>query len=153
MNDKSVEQLMSMPDAPLDGERALSRIRERIEREQIRPHTVVGSAAARRQGPLVSMWLKGVAAAASVALVAVPITSADFMSVAGFGRYGTLTWSVPSKPYDVPDLATAKKDSGLTVLTPSQLPAGVSIATVRYGVMPRTTATFTFSAAEQRSDA
>jgi hypothetical protein len=169
MNDKSVEQLMSVPDAPLDGERALSRIRERIEREQIRPHTVVGSTGARRQGPLVSMWLKGVAAAASVALVAVlltasgvaetiltifepkqvvavPITSADFTSAAGFGRYGTLTWSVPPKPYDVPDLATAKKDSGLTVLTPSQLPAGVSIATVRYGVMPRTTATFTFSA-------
>ena len=124
MNDKSVEQLMSVPDAPVDSERALSRIRERIEREQIRSHTVVGSAAARREGPLVSMWLKGVAAAASVALVAVlltasglaetiltifepkqvvavPITSADFANAAGFGRYGTLTWSLLYPAYYV----------------------------------------------------
>ena len=170
MNEKTVEQLMSVPDAPIDSERALSRIRERVEREQIRAHTVVGSAARPpREGALVSIWLKGLAAAASVALiavlltasglaetiltifepkqvVAVPITSADFTSAAGFGRYGTLTWSVPPKPYDVPDLATAKKESGLAVLTPAQLPAGVNATTARYGVMPRTTATFTFSA-------
>jgi hypothetical protein len=176
MNDKSVEQLMSAPDAPVDSERALSRIRERIERERITPASIATPGRARSEGPLVSIWLKGVAAAASVALVAilltasgvaetiltifepkqvvaVPITSADFTSAAGFARYGTLTWSVPPKPYSVPDLATAKKDSGLAVLTPSQLPAGVSIATARYGVMPRTTATFTFSAETTRQSA
>ena len=169
MNEKTVEQLMSVPEAPVDSERALSRIRERVEREQIHPHTVVGSVTARREGALVSIWLKGLAAAASVALiavlltasglaetiltifepkqvVAVPISSADLMNAAGFTRYGTLTWSVPPKPYDVPDLATAKTESGLNVLTPAQLPSGVTAGTVRYGVMPRTTATFTFSA-------
>jgi hypothetical protein len=169
MNDKSVEQLMSVPDVPVDGDRALSRIRERIEAERIKPASIATTARARSDGPLVSLWIKGLAAAASIALiavlltasgvaetiltifepkqvVAVPITSADLSSAAGFARYGTLTWSVPPKPYDVPDLATAKKDSGLAVLTPSQLPAGVTIATVHYGVMPRTTATFTFSA-------
>jgi hypothetical protein len=171
MNEKNVEQLMSVPGAPVDSERALSRIRERIERERITPNnrTVVGSAPGRRDGALVSIWLKAAAAAASVALiavlltatglaetiltifepkqvVAVPISAGDVTSAAGFARYGTLTWSVPPKPYDVPDLATAKTESGLAVLTPSQVPAGVSIATVHYGVMPRTTATFTFSA-------
>ena len=171
MNEKNVEQLMSVPDVPVDGERALSRIRARIEAERIKPNnrTVAGSAPGQVDGALVSIWLKGLAAAASVALiavlltasglaetiltifepkqvVAVPITSADLASAAGFGRYGTLTWSVPPKPFDVPDLATAKTESGLAVLTPAQLPAGVSVATVHYGVMPRTTATFTFSA-------
>ena len=168
MNEKNVERLMSVPSEPVDGERALARIRERIEREGIRAASIGETARPRSSGPLVSMWLKGLAAAASVALVAVlltasgvaetiltifepkqvvavPITSGDLMSAEGFARYGTLTWSLPPKPYDVPDLATARKDSGLAVLTPSQLPSGVTATTARYGVMPRTTATFTFS--------
>jgi len=178
MNEKTVEQLMSVPQAPVDSERALSRIRARIESERIQPNTrnAVGSAPIRRNSSLVSIWLKGLATAASVALiavlltasglaetiltifepkhvVAVPITSADLMSADGFARYGTLTWSVPPKPYDVPDLATARKDSGLAVLTPAQLPAGVLATAVRYGVMPRTTATFTFSADLARQSA
>lgn len=178
MNEKTVEQLMSVPQAPVDSERALSRIRARIESETIQPNTrtAVGSAPVRRDGALVSVWLKGIATAASVALiavlftasglaetiltifepkhvVAVPITSADLMSADGFARYGTLTWSVPPKPYDVPDLATARKDSGLAVLTPAQLPAGITATAVRYGVMPRTTATFTFSADLARQSA
>ena len=178
MNEKTVEQLMSVPQAPVDSERALSRIRARIESERIQPNTrtAAGNAPVRRDGALVSIWLKGLATAASVALiavlltasglaetiltifepkhvVAVPITSADLMSADGFARYGTLTWSVPPKPYDVPDLATARKDSGLAVLTPAQLPAGVTATAVRYGVMPRTTATFTFSADLARQSA
>jgi hypothetical protein len=178
MNEKTVEQLMSVPEAPVDSERALSRIRARIESERVQPNTrtAAGNAPVRRDGALVSIWLKGLATAASVALiavlltasglaetiltifepkhvVAVPITSADLMSADGFARYGSLTWSVPPKPYDVPDLATARKDSGLAVLTPAQLPAGVTAAAVRYGVMPRTTATFTFSADLARQSA
>ncbi len=176
MNEKTVEQLMSVPEAPVDSERALSRIRARIEAERIRPASVGTSGRTRSEGALVFMWVKGVAAAASVALiavlltasglaetiltifepkhvVAVPITSADLMSADGFARYGTLTWSVPPKPYDVPDLAAARKDSGLAVLTPAQLPAGVIATAVRYGVMPRTTATFTFSADLARQSA
>jgi hypothetical protein len=169
MNEKHAEHLMSVPTAPVDSERALSRIRERIERERVRPASIATSVGARGERSLVALWLKGLAAAASVALiavlltasglaetiitifepkqvVAVPISSVDLMNASGFTRYGTLTWSVPPKPYDVPDLATAKTESGLNVLTPSQVPSGVNAAAVRYGVMPRTTATFTFSA-------
>jgi hypothetical protein len=169
MNEKTVEQLMSVPQTPVDSERALSRIRERVERERISPASIGTSVRPRTEGSLVSLWIKGLAAAASVALiavlltasglaetiitifepkqvVAVPISVGDLTSAAGFGRYGTLTWSVPPKPYDVPDLATAAKDSGLTISVPTKLPPGLTGATARYGVMPRTTATFTFSA-------
>jgi len=175
MNEKNVEQLMSVPEAPVDSERALARIRERIERERVRPASVALSVGARGDRSLVALWVKGLAAAASVALVAVlltasglaetiitifepkqvvavPITTGDLMSTAGFARYGTLTWSVPPKPYDVPDLATAKSESGLSVLVPAHIPAGVNVA-ARYGVMPRTTATFTFSADLTRQSA
>jgi hypothetical protein len=174
MTNEELDKMLAVSDVPLDTERALSRIRERIERERIVPAT---PGATRASGPLVSMWVKGLAAAASVVLVAtlltvsgvaetiltifepkqvaaVPITTADIAAAAnGLGSYGTLTWSVPPKPFDVPDAATAARESGLTVLVPGQLPSGVSIATARYGVMPRTTATFTFSADRTRESA
>jgi hypothetical protein len=179
MTENNVEKLMSVPESPVDSERALARIRARIERERIHPNhqTVVGSDRGRRDGALVSLWVKGLAAAASVVLIAtlltvsgvaetiltifepkqvtaVPITSTDIATaVSGLTTYGTLTWSTPPKPFDVPDAATAAKESGLTVLTPSQLPAGVSQSSARYGVMPRTTATFTFSADQTRQAA
>jgi hypothetical protein len=79
-------------------------------------------------------------------LVAVPITSTDLGSAASFGAYGTLTWTEQPRPYDVPDIRTAARESGMTVLTPGNLPQGVGAP--RYGVMPKTTATFTFSAAK-----
>jgi len=77
-------------------------------------------------------------------LVAVPITVTDLNGAASFGAYGTLTWTEQPKPYDVPDIRTAARDSGMTVLVPGNLPTGVG--TARYGVMNKTTATFTFSA-------
>src|SRR4051812_21317519 len=150
---------MALPEAPIDSDRALTKLRARIEKENLRPVSVSTPVRSFAQQPLVSLWVKGLAAVASIALaltlltvsgvaetiltifepkqvVAVPITSGDIMGTAGFARYGTLTWSVPPKPYDVPDVATAAKDSGLSVLTPSELPPGVTVATARYGVMP-----------------
>jgi hypothetical protein len=176
MNENDVEKLMAVHEVPVDGERALARIRSRIEREGVRAAPVATPVRPRGEPGRVSIWIKGLAAAASVALaltlltasglaetiltifepkqvVGVPLTSADLTSAAGLGRYGTLTWSAPPKPYDVPDLATAAKDSGLSLLAPSWLPPGVSAAPARFGVMPRTTATFTFSADLTRQSA
>jgi hypothetical protein len=173
---QDIEKLMTTPDAPADTERALARMRTRIERERIVPASTRGAAMRRPYALLSRASVFGLAAAASVALaltlltvsgvaetiltifepkqvVAVPITSADFSNTAGFARYGTLTWSAQPKPYDVPDLAAARADSGLPVLTPSQLPQGVGLSGPRYGVMPRTTATFTFSAETTRQSA
>jgi len=162
--------VMYGPDVDVDTERALSQIRERIERERLRPVFVTQ---ARRVGRwdavLSSMWTKTAAGLASIAValtlltvtgvaetivtlfepkqvVPVTITASDLAGIDGFARFGTLTWSTPPKPYDVPNAATAARESGLTVLVPSQLPAGVTAAQGRFGVMPRTTATFTFSA-------
>ena len=58
-------------------------------------------------------------------VAAVPITAGDITTAMnGLSSYGTLTWSTPPKPYEVPDLATAAGESGLIVLAPAQLPAG-----------------------------
>ncbi|HET7700253.1 MAG TPA: hypothetical protein VFM06_05230 [Candidatus Limnocylindria bacterium] len=165
---------LEIVDVPVDTERALARIRARVERERIAPVTRAPGAGNR---PLVSVWLRGLAAAASVVLVltlltvsgvaetiltifepkqvvAVPVTGADLSAAAsGLGTYGTLEWSATPRPYDVPDAATAARETGLTVRTPSQLPSGVQTSTVRFGVMPRTTATFTFSADMTRAAA
>lgn len=161
-----IEEMLSVSEPKVDTERALARLRARVDAERIAP-VGRGASAPRRVG--VNIWLRGLAAAATVALVAtlftvsglaetiltifepkqlvaVPITVTDLNSAASFGAYGTLTWTEQPRPYDVPDVRTAARESGMTVLTPGNLPAGVTAP--RYGVMPKTTATFTFSAAK-----
>ena len=167
-----IDRLMSTPDVPVDTERALARIRERVEHERIAP--VIATPSAPRI-PALSLWAKGLAAVASLALivtvlavsgvaetiltifepkqvVAVPITSSDFSAATGLTQYGTFSFATPPQPIDVPDLATAEREAGFHVLRPT-LPAGMSSATARFGVMPRNTATFTFSAERTRASA
>ena len=167
--------IFDLPDVQVDTERALAQIRERIERDRIRPATVAPPRIAR--GPIVSLWAKGLAVAASVALVAVLFTASGVAgsiltifepkqvtavqltpndiqtAVSGLESYGTLTWSTQPKPYDVPDAKTAASESGLTLLQPGSLPASVRASDARFGVMPRTTATFTFSADKTKQSA
>ncbi|HEV8655899.1 MAG TPA: hypothetical protein VGR85_10360 [Candidatus Limnocylindria bacterium] len=166
-----IEDMLSVPEPKVDTERALSRLRARVDAERIAPVSR-GTTAPRRVA--VNIWLKGLAAAATVALVAtlltvsgvaetiltifepkqlvaVPITVNDLSGASSFGTYGTLTWTEQPRPYDVPDVRTAARDSGMTVLVPGSLPAGVGLP--RYGVMARTTATFTFSAEKARQAA
>ena len=167
-----IEDMLSVPEPKVDTDRALARLRARVESERITPAT--RTAAPPRRAPAVSGWLKGLSAAATVALVAtvltmsglaetiltifepkqivaVPITSGDLSGASSFDAYGTLTWTEQPKPYDVPDVRTAARESGMTVLTAGNLPAGVGAP--RYGVMPKTTATFTFSAEKARQAA
>ena len=166
-----IEDMLSVPDPKVDTERARARLRPRVEAERIAPAT---RAPATARQPAVSGWLKGLSAAATVALVAtvltvsglaetiltifepkqivaVPITTTDLRGAPSFDTYGTLTWTEQPRPYDVPDVRVAAKDSGMTVLIPGNLPAGVGAP--RYGVMPKTTATFTFSAEKTRQAA
>jgi len=161
-----IEEMLSVNEPKVDTERALARLRARVDAERIAPVSR-GASAPRRVA--VNIWIRGLAAAATVALVAtlltvsglaetiltifepkqlvaVPITSTDLNSAASFGAYGTLTWTEQPRPYDVPDIRTAARESGMTVLTPGNLPQGIGAP--RYGVMPKTTATFTFSAAK-----
>jgi hypothetical protein len=166
-----IEDMLSVPEAKVDTDRALSRLRARVDAERIAPVRV---RVPDSRGAGVSIWVKGLAAAATVALVAtlltvsglaetiltifepkqivaVPITANDLSGASSFGAYGTLTWTEQPRPYDVPDIRTAARDSGMTVLVPSNLPAGAG--TAHYGVMPKTTATFTFSADKTRQSA
>ena len=175
--DPQLGRVLDTPDVHVDTDRALSQIRERVERERIRPVVLAARATGGRWDKVLSsMWVKTAAAVASIALalmvltasgvaetiitlfepkqvVAVPITANDINGVDGFARFGTLTWSTPPKPYDVPSAAAAATESGLKVLVPSQLPTGVTAAQGRFGVMPHTTATFTFSAETARKSA
>ena len=166
-----IDDMLSVTEPKVDTERALARLRARVEAERIAPVTRGGSAPRR---VAVNIWLRGLAAAATVVLVAtlltvsgvaetlltifepkqlvaVPITVTDLSGAASFGAYGTLTWTEQPKPYDVPDIRTAAHDSGMTVLVPGNLPAGVGAP--HYGVMNKTTATFTFSADRTRQSA
>jgi hypothetical protein len=165
--------MLSVPGTKVDTERALARLRARVETERIAPVSR-GRSAAGSRGVGVSIWLKGLAAAATVAfvatlltvsglaetiltifepkqIVAIPITVNDLSGAPSFDAYGTLTWTEQPRPYDVPDVRTAARDSGMTVLVPGNVPAGVGAP--RYGVMPKTTATFTFSADKTRQAA
>ena len=166
-----IEKMLSVPEASVDTERALARLRARVDAERLAP-VRRGTSAPRRFAE--NIWLRGLAAAATVALVAtlltvsgvaetiltifepkqlvaVPITMNDLSGTPSFATYGTLTWTEQPRPYDVPDVRTAARESGMTVLTPGNLPAGVSAP--RYGVMPKTTATFTFSAEKTKQAA
>jgi hypothetical protein len=166
-----IDDMLSVTDPKVDTERALARLRARVEAERIAPVTRGGSEPRR---VAVNIWLRGLAAAATVALVAtlltvsglaetiltifepkqlvaVPITVTDLSGATSFGAFGTLTWTEQPKPYDVPDLSTAARDSGMKVLVPDNLPAGVGPP--HYGVMNKTTATFTFSADRTRQAA
>jgi hypothetical protein len=161
-----IEDMLSGSEPKVDTERALARLRARVDAERIAPVSR-GASAPRRFA--VNIWLRGLAAAATVVLVAtlltvsglaetiltifepkqlvaVPITAGDLTGAPSFDTYGSLTWTEQPRPYDVPDIRTAARDSGMTVLIPGDLPAGVGAP--RYGVMPKTTATFTFSAAK-----
>jgi hypothetical protein len=163
--------MLSVPEPKADTERALARLRARVDAERIMP---VSRGASGPRRIAVNLWVRGLAAAATIALVAtlltasglaetiltifepkqlvaVPITIGDLSGAASFDAYGTLTWTAQPKPYDVPDKATAARESGMTVLVPSDLPAGVGAP--RYGVMPKTTATFTFSAEKTKQAA
>lgn len=166
-----IEDMLSVPEPNVDPDRALARLRARVEAERIKPVT---RAVTQLRPAAVSGWLKGLSAAATVALVAtlltvsglaetiltifepkqivaVPITTTDLRGASSFDTYGTLTWTEQPRPYDVPDVRVAAKESGMTVLVPGNLPTGVGAP--RYGVMPKTTATFTFSAEKARQAA
>jgi len=166
-----IEDMLSVPEPKVDTERALARLRARVDAERIAP---VNRGASGSRRIAVNVWVRALAAAATIALVAtlltasglaetiltifepkqlvaVPITVGDLSGAASFDAYGTLTWTDQPKPYDVPDKATAARESGMTVLVPSDLPAGVGAP--RYGVMSKTTATFTFSAEKTKQAA
>jgi hypothetical protein len=80
--------------------------------------------------------------------VAVPVTTSDLQglqSLRDLSQFGTFAQQTRPTTQQVPSAAQAASASGLTVLTPALLPAGVP-RNVSYMVMSHGVGTFTFSA-------
>jgi hypothetical protein len=68
------------------------------------------------------------------------------------GAYGTFVWTTPPQPKEVSSGSQATALAGFTALAPTSLPSSVT-GDPRYGVINRSTATFTFSADSTRQTA
>ena len=84
--------------------------------------------------------------------VALPVTSADVQALPNLSDYGTMSAVQRSTAVRVADSDAAAAASGMQVLTPRSLPAGVP-ATAAYQVLPVSSASFTFSAANAAASA
>lgn len=85
--------------------------------------------------------------------VAVPVTTSDLQSLRSLrdlANFGTVTQLTHGGQQSVAGAAQAAAASGLSVLTPAALPAGVP-SSVTYMVLGRSTGSFTFSAAKARA--
>src|SRR5438128_12691863 len=68
------------------------------------------------------------------------------------GAYGTFVWTTPPQPKEFQTRGQASADAGFAVQTPTSLPSSVT-GNPRYGVINRSSATFTFSADSTRQAA
>jgi hypothetical protein len=86
-------------------------------------------------------------------VVGVQVSRSDLRAAGTPLDYGTLAWN-PAPPLvrQVPDLTTAVKQSGLSALNPSSVPAAAG-STVSYAVIDRATASFAFDAGKLRASA
>lgn len=165
--------LLRVPAEPVDTRRAFCAVQTRLaDGPPARRSMTPGGLTLRRRSGL-SAWLGGLAAAvvAATAVAFTPagslaqsfidlfqpsqvapvgVTTADVKSLAQLRHYGRV--SLPTAPgsNDEPSLAAAAADAGMTVLTPSTLPAGVP-SRVSYTEVSGATASFTFSAAKARA--
>jgi hypothetical protein len=167
-NIDSNEKLLAMPPLPVDTEAGLTRFAAAAQRMAIAP--------ARRATPafLFATPAKWLAAAAGIVIVAttlaltgvadsilqifetkqfaaVTVTATDLQTLGQLSQFGKLTWSAQPNPHQVASLAAATAETGLPAISVT-LPASVAAA-ARYGVVPRTTATFVFDAALARASA
>src|SRR5207249_4478515 len=68
------------------------------------------------------------------------------------GAYGTFVWTTPPQPKEFQTRGQASAEAGFAVQTPTSLPSSVT-GNPRYGVINRSSATFTFSADSTRQAA
>jgi len=159
-----------------DSGRALERLRERAAREGVTPRSTWGDALGARIALTRGLWLRPLAAAASVAVVVTMLTltgvaqtiltvfeprqvatiSVDPSELSGVpdpSQYGTLTWvREPSEWRAVADAGAAAKAAGFEPLVPAALPAGIS-GPGTFSVMDEAAATFRFDEAKAREAA
>jgi hypothetical protein len=172
MNDTKIEQVLGTTEPDVRTDDALARFRTRVQaegiapvapvaRQRVSPRWLQGLAAAAGVVIVASaLTLSGVAESIlqifePKSVVAVPLTQGDLnylgQACAGLnlqecmGAYGTFVWTAPPQPKEVQSRALASSEAGFTALAPTSLPSSVT-GNPRYGVVNRSTATFTFSA-------
>jgi hypothetical protein len=179
MNDTQIERTLGTTEPRVNTDEALARFQARVQTEGIVP---VASVVRRRvtsrwlQGLAAAAGVVIVASALTLSgvaetvlkifepksVVAVPISQSDLnylgQACAGLnlqecmGAYGTFEWTAPPQPKEVTSRAQASALAGFTALAPSSLPSSVT-GDPRFGVINRSTATFTFSADSTRQSA
>jgi hypothetical protein len=172
MNDTDIERALGTTAPSVNADEALTRFEARVQSEGIAPVIPVarprvtsrwlqGLAAAAGVVIVASvLTLSGVAESVlkifePKSVVAIPLSQGDlsYLSQACsglnlqecMGAYGTFVWTVPPQPKEVSSRSQASALAGFTVLAPASLPSSVT-GDPRYGVINRSTATFTFSA-------
>jgi hypothetical protein len=167
-NIDSNEKLLAMPPIAVDTEQGLARFAATVQRTSVQP--------ARRAMPafLFATPAKWLAAAAGIVIVAltltvtgvadsifqifeakqfaaVSVTATDMQTLSELSQFGKLTWSAQPAPQPAASLAAASAEAGLPAISVT-VPASVTAA-ARYGVVPRTSASFVFDAALARTSA
>jgi hypothetical protein len=172
MKDTEIERALGTAEPRVNTDDALARFRTRVQTEGVAP---VASAARRPvssrwlQGLAAAAGVVIVASALTLSgvadsilkifepksVVAVPLTQSDLnylgQACAGLnlqecmGAYGTFEWTAPPQPKEVQSRGQASAEAGFAAQAPTSLPSSVT-GSPRYGVVNRSTATFTFSA-------
>jgi hypothetical protein len=172
MKDPEIERALGSTEPVVDTDGALDRFRARVREEGAVPAAPVvrrrlgsrwlqGLAAA--AGVVIvayALALSGVADSVlkifePKSVVAIPLSESDLnylnQACAGLnlqdcmGAYGKFEWTTPPQPKEVSSRGQASAEAGFAALAPTQLPASVT-GNPRYGVINRSSATFTFSA-------
>jgi len=172
MNETDIAQALGTTEPQVNTDDALTRFRARVQSEGI---AEVPPVARRRatsrwlQGLAAAAGVVIVAGALTLSgvadsvlkifepksVVAVPLTQSDLnylgQACAGLnlqecmGAYGTFVWTTPPQPKELQTRGQASAESGFAVQAPTALPSSVT-GSPRYGVINRSSATFTFSA-------
>ena len=179
MNDTEIAQALGTTEPRVNTDDALARFQARVQTEGIAPVAPVARARltsrwlqglAAAAGVVIvasALTLSGVAGSIfqifePKSVVAVPVTQSDLnylgQACGGLnlqecmGAYGTFEWTAPPQPKEVQSRTQASAEAGFAALAPTSLPSSVT-GNPRYGVVNRSTATFTFSADSTRQAA
>lgn len=179
MNDTDIQRALGTAEPSVNTDDALARFQARVQSEAIAPVAPVarprftsrwlqGLAAAAGVVIVASaLTLSGVAESVfkifePKSVVAVPLTQSDLnylgQACSGLnlqecmGAYGTFVWTTPPQPKEVNSRAQASAEAGFAAQAPSSVPSSVT-GDPRYGVINRSSATFTFNADSTRQAA
>jgi len=179
MNDTQIERALGTDEPRVNTDDALARFQARVQTEGIAPVVpIAGPRVTSRwlQGLAAAAGVVIVASALTLSgvaesvlkifepktVVAVPLTQGDLTYLGQactglnlqecLGAYGTFVWTTPPQPKEVNSRSQASAQAGFTALAPTSLPSSVT-GDPRYGVINRSTATFTFSADSTRQSA